>query len=255
MSAIAFAIRIRTSLKNLATIAICCVLSALISLSWTAAPRHAMPFEFKAFPTVSPNTKSEITSLYDLMNLEQKGLSKAAFTYAYKGYRSLVRKKIVTDQQYLVICDFGQSSNNKRFYVLDMSCKKVMINTYVAHGRKSGGEYATHFSNKPRSNQSSLGFYKTQQTYFGEHGLSLRVKGLEAGYNDKAGARAIVIHGADYIGEDWLEHNKYMGRSYGCPAIPKKESVDIINKIKEGCCMFIYFPSKTYLSRSKILNG
>jgi hypothetical protein len=189
------------------------------------------------------------------MDLKQKGLSKKAFEYAYKGYRSLVKKKIITEQRYLVICDFGQSSNNKRFYVLDMSDKKVMINTYVAHGRRSGGEYATRFSNKPRSNQSSLGFYKTLQTYQGEHGLSLRVKGLDPGYNDKATARAIVIHGADYIGEQWLERNQYMGRSYGCPAIPKKESVDIIIKIKEGCCMFIYFPSKTYLSKSKILNG
>ena len=189
------------------------------------------------------------------MNLGQKGLSKAAFENGYKGYRALLKKKIITQQQYLVICDFGQSSNNKRFYVLDMSSKKVMINTYVAHGRKSGGEYASRFSNKPRSNQSSLGFYKTLQTYHGEHGLSLRVKGLDMGYNDKATARAIVIHGADYIGEKWLERNRYMGRSYGCPALPMKESADIINMIKEGCCLFIYFPSKTYLSRSKILNG
>ena len=189
------------------------------------------------------------------MDLKQKGLSKAAFDYAYRGYRTLIKRKIITDQRYLVICDFGQSSNNKRFYVLDMSDKKVMINTYVAHGRKSGGEYARYFSNKPRSNQSSLGFYRTQQTYIGEHGLSLRVKGLEPGYNDKATARAIVIHGADYVGEEWLEQNKYMGRSYGCPAIPKNESADVINMIKEGTCLFIYFPSKSYLSRSRILNG
>jgi hypothetical protein len=189
------------------------------------------------------------------MDLKQKGLSKKAFDYAYRGYRSLVRKKIITDQRYFVICDFGQSSNNKRFYVLDMSDKKVVVNTYVAHGRNSGGEYATRFSNKPRSNQSSLGFYKTQHTYIGEHGLSLRVRGLETGYNDKANARAIVIHGADYVGEEWLEHNNYMGRSYGCPAIPKEESAEIINLIKEGSCMFIYYPSKKYLSHSRILNG
>lgn len=189
------------------------------------------------------------------MNLDQMGLSKRAFEQAYKGYRLLVKRKIITRQQYLTICDFGQSSNNKRLYVLDMSCNKIVMNTYVAHGRKSGAEYATRFSNRPRSNQSSLGFYKTQQTYHGEHGLSLRVKGLESGYNDKAGPRAIVIHGADYIGEEWLERNNYMGRSYGCPAIPKKESTAIINTIKDGSCLFIYYPSKAYLSGSKILNG
>lgn len=183
------------------------------------------------------------------------GLSKQAFGNAYKGYLQLVKKKIISRQAYLSICDFSQSSNNKRFYVLDLANNEVLINTYVAHGRKSGGEYATRFSNKPRSNQSSLGFYKTQQTYQGEHGLSLRMKGLEAGFNDKAGPRAIVIHGADYIGDDWLERNNYMGRSYGCPAIPKTVSSAVINKIKDGSCLFIYYPSKTYLKGSKLLNG
>lgn len=183
------------------------------------------------------------------------GLSKSAFEYAYKGYRLLVKKKIISKQEYLTICDFSQSSNNKRLYLLDMCNNEVLLNTYVAHGRKSGGEYATRFSNKPRSMQSSLGFYITQNTYYGEHGLALRVRGLEAGYNDKAGRRRIVVHGADYIGDSWLERNNYMGRSFGCPAIPRKESNSIINTIKSGSCLFIYYPSKSYLKGSKILNG
>ena len=136
-----------------------------------------------------------------------------------------------------------------------MMNNEVVLNTYVAHGRNSGGEFATRFSNKPRSNQSSLGFYVTQNIYYGEHGLSLRVKGLETGYNDKAGKRNIVVHGADYIGDDWLEQNNYMGRSYGCPAIPGEESDYLINTIKNGSCIFIYHPSKRYLEGSKILNG
>lgn len=189
------------------------------------------------------------------MNLRQQGLSKRAFEQAYKGYSLLLKKGVVSRHKYLSICDFSQSSNNKRFYVLDMSSKEVVMNTYVAHGRKSGGEYATRFSNKPRSNQSSLGFYKTQQTYHGEHGLSLRMKGLEAGFNDKAGLRRIVIHGADYVSEKWLERNKYMGRSYGCPAVPRKECQTIVDMIKEGSCLFIYYPSKKYLNGSKILNA
>ncbi len=246
---------IRTCLKNFAIISAYCLLLAWPLLSWSPPPTTASSLTTKEPAPVTHSLETEISSLYDMMNLEQWGLSKRAFSYAYKGYITLVKKKIISRQQYLTICDFGQSSKNKRLYVLDMACNEVVVNTYVAHGRMSGGEYATRFSNRPRSNQSSLGFYKTMHTYHGEHGLSLRVKGLEAGYNDKAGPRAIVIHGADYIGDKWLERNSFMGRSYGCPAVPREESRDIINTIKDGSCLFIYYPSKSYLTGSKILNG
>ena len=178
-----------------------------------------------------------------------------AFEYAYKGYRLLLQKKIISKQDYLTICDFSQSSNNKRFYLVDMVNNKVILNTYVAHGRNSGGEYATRFSNRFESLQSSLGFYVTQNAYYGEHGLSLRVTGLEEGYNDKALQRNIVIHGADYVGDKRLRRSNYMGRSYGCPAIPGKECRQVINMIKNGTCIFIYHPSANYLNGSKILNG
>jgi L,D-transpeptidase catalytic domain len=197
----------------------------------------------------------DIDLLYSSLKLQQKGLSKQAFEYACKGYRRLLKKRIISKEGYLVICDFSQSSNNKRLYLVDMINSEVLLNTYVAHGRNSGGEYATRFSNRARSLQSSLGFYVTQNTYYGEHGLSLRMRGLEAGYNDKAGKRRVVVHGADYIGDSWLQQNNYMGRSYGCPAIPEKESNFLINTIKNGSCIFIYHHSKSYLKGSKILNG
>ena len=165
----------------------------------------------------------ELIHLYDSLELKQKGLSLRAFEYAYKGYRRLLRRKIIDEQAYLTICDFSQSSTNKRMYLVDMANCRLMGNTYVAHGRNSGGEYARRFSNKPKSLQSSLGFYVTKRTYYGEHGLSLKMAGLEKGYNDKAMRRGIVVHGADYIGEQWLQNGKLMGRSYGCPAIPKKK--------------------------------
>ena len=177
-----------------------------------------------------------------------------AFEFAYKGYLRLVQKKIIRKEDYFTICDFSQSSNNKRLYLVDMVNNKIILNTYVAHGRNSGGEYATRFSNRSKSLQSSLGFYITQNTFYGEHGLSLRLTGLEKGYNDKALRRNIVVHGADYIGDQRLQSNNYMGRSYGCPAIPRKECNEIINKIKNGSCIFIYYPSKNYLHGSKILN-
>jgi L,D-transpeptidase catalytic domain len=200
-------------------------------------------------------SKEEITSLYTSLKLEQKGLSKQAFEYACRGYDHLLKRGIINKQGYLVICDFSQSSNKKRLYLIDMTNNEVALNTFVAHGRNSGGEYAKRFSNKLKSLQSSLGFYVTQKTYYGEHGLSLRMEGLEKGYNDKANQRRIVIHGADYIGDAVLKSSNYMGRSYGCPAIPKKESKNLINTIKNGSCIFIYHPSANYLKGSKILNG
>ncbi|TMI68436.1 MAG: murein L,D-transpeptidase catalytic domain family protein [Bacteroidetes bacterium] len=186
--------------------------------------------------------------LYDRLNLRNLGLSPEAFNYAYRGYEYLLDKNLVNDSAYLTICDFTQSSKQKRLYLIDMLDNKILLNTYVAHGHNSGGEYATRFSNRLRSKQSSLGFYVTQNTYVGEHGLSLRMEGLEPGFNDKAYRRAIVLHGASYIG------NGSTGRSYGCPAVPKNESKQIINTIKNGTCLFIYHPDKKYLQGSKILN-
>ncbi len=191
---------------------------------------------------------AKVSLLYEELNLDEKGLSKEAFEYAYKGYEYLLEKKIIGQPEYLTICDFSQSSKQKRLYIIDVVNDTVIMNTYVAHGHNSGGEYATRFSNKPRSKQSSLGFYVTKDTYRGEHGLSLRVEGLEPGFNDRAYRRAIVIHGAGYIGDGSA------GRSYGCPAVPLKESRTIINTIKNGTCLFIYNPQKKYLQSSKILN-
>lgn len=245
-------------MKNSVTIFICCLLFSLFSLSWLNHPKNnsdKTAWATSSLPLSLKLPADELSSLYQLLHLQEMGLSQSVFEYAYKGYSYLVKKKIISKQDYLTICDFSQSSNNKRLYVVDLANKEVLLNTYVAHGKNSGGEYATRFSNKVRSLQSSLGFYITQNTYYGEHGFSLRMKGLETGYNDKAFRRRIVIHGADYIGNDWLKKNQYMGRSYGCPAIPRKETSYLINTIKNGSCLFIYHPSKRYMKESKILNG
>jgi len=199
--------------------------------------------------------KSEASTLYDAMKLKRFGLSKTAFEYAYKGYHYLLNKKMLNSATVLSICDFSQSSRHKRFFVIDVNLKKVIVNTYVAHGRNSGSEYARSFSNNPESHMSSLGFYKTENTYYGDHGLALKIEGLEKGFNDKADARNIVVHGSKYVGADYLKYNRLNGRSYGCPAIPSSQSNKVINAIKNGSCLFIYHPTKKYLTQSKILNG
>lgn len=192
---------------------------------------------------------------YDSLQLEKSGLNKDAFIYAYTGYKNLVEKGIFNKEGIITICDFSQSSKKKRLYLIDLHEYKLLLNTYVAHGRNSGGEFAKKFSNKPQSLQSSLGFYVTKKTYFGGHGLALTIAGLEKGINDKAERRKIVVHGSDYIGDNYLRFSKYMGRSFGCPAIPKKYTATLINTIKDGSCLFIYHPDKNYLAGSKILNG
>ncbi|MEP6728514.1 MAG: murein L,D-transpeptidase catalytic domain family protein [Bacteroidota bacterium] len=193
--------------------------------------------------------------LYDILKLKSFGLTKAAFNYAYKGYEYLQQKRMLARASVLTICDFSQSSRRKRFFVIDIEQQKVLINTYVAHGRRSGSEYARSFSNSPESHMSSLGFYKTESTYYGGNGLSLKIEGLERGFNDKADARNIVIHGSDYVGAGFIKNNPFNGRSFGCPAVPSNQVDDVINAIKNGSCLFIYHPTKNYLTRSKILNS
>lgn len=208
-----------------------------------------------AISTPADNISEAASTLYCNSDLEQYGLSSEAFDYAWKGYQHLLNKKMISRAAYLSICDFSQPSSKKRFYIIDVEKKLLLVNTYVAHGKNSGSEYATKFSNTPESLQSSLGFYITQNTYTGEHGLSLRINGVDPGYNDKALERSIVIHGAAYVNDTRARDGIFMGRSFGCPAVPQQESAKIITTIKNGTCLFIYHPSKNYLQHSKILNG
>jgi hypothetical protein len=197
----------------------------------------------------------EATVLYSSMKLNRAGLNQKAFEYAWRGYHNLLKNGTLNKTNLLSICDFTQSSRRKRLYIIDIQHKKLLYNTYVAHGMNSGLEYASSFSNKPESFKSSLGFYITTKTYIGRNGLSLRVKGLEKGFNDMATRRNISLHGSDYIGQDYLKNNGEMGRSLGCAAIPNTVSPKIIRTIKNGSCFFIYHPTKKYLSESSVING
>jgi hypothetical protein len=155
----------------------------------------------------------------------------------------------------LSICDFSQSSSNQRLYVIDVRNRRMLYRTYVAHGINSGEEFASSFSNKMESCKSSLGFYVTTNTYTGINGLSLRIEGVDKGFNDNAGRRAIVIHGASYVSLRILHKYGVMGTTFGCPAIPDEMSSQIIPVVKHGSCFFIYYPSKKYLANSPVLNS
>lgn len=204
--------------------------------------------------TAAATAKSASAVLYDSLHLNELGLSQEALEYAYKGYEYLLNKGAVKNSDIITVVDFSQSSFKKRMYILDVKNYKVLVNTYVAHGKNTGLQYAKDFSNTPESLQSSLGFYVTKSTYSGKHGLSLKLDGKEPGFNNKAEERAIVVHGADYIGSHRLK-TPYMGRSFGCPAVPQAQASKVINTIKDGSVLFIYHPSAKYLHGSKILNS
>jgi hypothetical protein len=192
-------------------------------------------------------------TVYDSLELDLSGLSRQAFDYAKMGWERLSNQGKLINQSVIAIVDFSQPSSQKRLYVLDMKNCKVLFNTLVAHGRNSGREWATHFSNQLSSYKSSPGFYITGQTYSGSNGYSLKLTGIENGINDKALQRAIVMHGADYVNESYIASRGYIGRSQGCPAVPVKEAKNIINTIRNGACLYIYAPAQNYLSRSAML--
>lgn len=193
--------------------------------------------------------------LYADLNLSATGLSEEVFQLALKGYQKLESLGRLHNPDILTIVDFSQSSRNKRFYVIDLIRKVLLFNTYVAHGRNTGTEFADRFSNKPGSYQSSLGFYVTGDENTGSSvGLSLILEGLEKGFNDNAVKREIIIHGAEYATEDFIRKTGRLGRSFGCPSLPPDMIRPVVEKIKEGSCLFIYHKDKNYISSSSLLN-
>lgn len=198
---------------------------------------------------------NEAILIYNDMDLERVGLEEKAFEYAWRGYHNLVKKGLIRKKNILSICDFSQSSSSKRMYVIDVRRKKLLYRTYVAHGQNSGAEYASSFSNEPESFKSSLGFYVTNRTYYGHNGLSLKMDGVDSGYNDLAGKRNIVLHGSSYVGLKYLHNYGALGTSLGCPALPNTISPRIIRAVKNGSCIFIYHPTKKYLEGSSVING
>ncbi len=192
--------------------------------------------------------------VYEHLNANSLTLPEfACFATALNGFNKLKEQGSV-EKDLLTVIDFSKSSNKKRLWIIDMATETVLYNTYVAHGRNSGNEFATVFSNESSSNKSSLGFYATGEIYQGKHGESLRLDGLEAGINNNARSRAIVMHAADYVSEGFIKQNKRLGRSLGCPALPNNVNKEIINLITGKSCLFIYHPTKQYLKKSKLLS-
>jgi hypothetical protein len=157
------------------------------------------------------------------------------------------------DAERLAVIDFSLPSTEQRLWVFDLKHQKLLFKELVSHGRGSGNAEAESFSNIPESYQSSIGLFRTLNSYYGRNGYSLRLKGLEAGVNDLAYQRAIVIHGADYVSENFIEQTGRLGRSHGCPAVRQEVAIKLIDSLKENQYLFTYYPDPEWLATSEFL--
>lgn len=227
------------------TLVLVFILSSSFTMSYT---------DVKTVDVIENSEEDDIISLYEAFVGQNDSMPQLiSFTSAVKGYLKLQSQGKIENET-LTIIDFSLSSKAKRLWVLDMTSNKVLFNTVVAHGRNTGGEFATNFSNKNNSNQSSLGFYITDNTYYGKNGLSLFLDGQEKGINDNARKRYVVFHGAKYANPDFAKRQGRLGRSLGCPAVPTAFNTEIIKTIKNKSCLFIYHPNKNYQETSQLIS-
>ena len=212
--------------------------------------------EIKVSPKKNFSPENEAEEVYKNLQFEGEKLNFEVFEKAFLGFQNLKKSgKLQPTANLLSVCDFSLSSNRKRLWVIDLDEKKILFNSLVAHGKGTGEEFAMSFSNTMDSHQSSLGFYITEQTYNGDNGYSMRLFGMDKGYNDAALERCIVMHGANYVSEDFIRAEKRLGRSWGCPAVPRDLAQPIINTIKNGTCLFVYYPDQNYLAGSEWLKN
>ncbi|MBB2147749.1 murein L,D-transpeptidase catalytic domain family protein [Pedobacter gandavensis] len=191
-----------------------------------------------------------VTELYKSAHLSESGLTESVFEKAVTGFYNLKKSgQLSAHKDILTIADFDQSSTKKRLWIIDLDKKKLILNTWVAHGQRSGNDIATRFSNTNESFQSSIGFYLTAEVYRGQHGKSLRLDGMDEGFNSNARKRSIVVHGADYVSQGTINALGRLGRSQGCPAVPPELANQVINSIEGGTVLFINVSDPYYTSR------
>jgi hypothetical protein len=166
-----------------------------------------------------------------------------------------IRAGAVSDPATLTVIDYSKPSTEERLFVDDLESKELEYSELVAHGSGSGENLATRFSNEPDTHESSLGLFVTGDTYVGKNGYSLRLNGLDRGFNDRAFERAIVMHGAPYVAPSVVEAQGRLGRSWGCPALRPAIAKDVIDRVKGGGLLFAYYPDPQWLKASKYLGN
>ena len=199
-------------------------------------------------------TGPNLQHLAEVIHAQAANISTRAILTALTAYEHVASAHL-TDKPLLTIVDYALSSAKRRLAVADVRTGKVLFYTYVAHGKGSGTTYATHFSNQPGTDASSLGVYLTGQTYYGEHGYSLRLQGLDPGFNSEAYRRDIVVHSAWYVSKNFARDHGRMGRSWGCFALSPKVESAIVQVIQGHTVLVGYYPDAKWLADSPFLGG
>lgn len=184
---------------------------------------------------------------------EVGSIQPAVFDLALSAASCALKSGDVPDLTTLTIIDYSKPSTEKRLWVYDLVSKRLVYEELVAHGQGTGANMATNFSNLPDSHQSSLGLFRTMDTYVGKNGYSLRLAGLDNGFNDRALDRAIVMHGAPYVNDASVKTLGRLGRSWGCPALREGIARQVIDLVKGGNLVFAYYPDQRWLNASKYL--
>lgn len=220
---------------------------ALTIISWTPSSTRTTPAKVV---TEDSLYSTYVSKIYTAAHLEQAGLKPEVFEKALTGFYNLKNSgKISSEKSILTIADFDQNSTKKRLWIIDLKKDSLLLNTWVAHGQNSGDDLATRFSDVNDSNESSLGFYVTAEVYKGKHGRSLRLDGMDEGYNANARKRSIVVHGAAYVSQGTINQLGRLGRSLGCPAVAPELADMVINTIEGKTVIFINGSKQPYASK------
>jgi hypothetical protein len=231
-----------------------CVTLAVVLLSgtvvsWRSAGANKSDGKVNSTLNAKELFNQYVNNLYQTAGLQQSGLAFDVFEKAVTGYTNLrLAHKLPVNSEVLTVVDFTRSSREKRMWIIDVITKQLLLNTWVAHGQGSGEEMANRFSDQNDSHQSSLGFYLTDNVYMGKHGRSLRLDGMDPGFNGNARMRDIVIHAAGYVSQAAIDRKGYVGRSFGCPAVSPKVVNQVINTIKGKTVFFINGNDERYNS-------
>ncbi len=231
---------------------ILCVFLAFATsfISWTPVEKAKTTTNNKVATSAKEMFQQYVSTVYQTAKLQQAGLDINVFQKALTGYINLkLANKLPQNSSVITVVDFTKSSREKRMWIIDMVNNQLILNTLVAHGQGSGDDMANRFSNTNQSHQSSLGFYVTDEVYYGKHGRSLRLDGLDAGFNSNARARAVVLHAADYVSQGAIAQLGRLGRSHGCPAVAPEVVNQVINTIKGKSMLFINGNDTRYTSK------
>ena len=192
-------------------------------------------------------------SLVSALLKQAPGLHSEVLKLALDAEGCAARRGLVRRNDLLTVIDYSIASTQPRLFVFDLGARRVLFRELVAHGKNSGGNITNFFSNDPGSLATSLGLFVTEDTYVGHNGYSLRLRGLEEGFNDMAWDRAIVLHGAYYVSREAIRALGRLGRSWGCPAVRAEVAQKLINTIRGGSAIFAYYPDQNWLRQSAFL--